>query len=79
MIIPKYFKQLKMKNVASFAFLALLFCAASASWDSLDSIQHHSSDLDIVNEDIIPRLLQEVLGDADVPGAYGVSACSGVQ
>ncbi|KAF6256120.1 hypothetical protein COO60DRAFT_143903 [Scenedesmus sp. NREL 46B-D3] len=63
-----------MKNVASFAFLALLFCAASASWDSLDSIQHHSSDLDIVNEDIIPRLLQEVLGDAGVPGAYGDSA-----
>jgi hypothetical protein len=65
-----------MKCAAAFAVLALLFCAATASWDGLDNI-HLSSELEPVNEDIIPRLLQEVLGDAAVPGAYGVSACSG--
>jgi hypothetical protein len=63
----------KMKRAAAFAFLVLLFSAASASWDSLDSIQL-ASELEPVNEDIIPRLLQEVLSDAAVPGAYGVSA-----
>lgn len=62
-----------MKRAATFAFLALLFCAASASWDSLDSM-NLPAELEPVNEDIIPRLLQEVLGDAAVPGAYGVSA-----
>jgi hypothetical protein len=64
-----------MKRAAAFAFLALLVCTASASWDSLDNI-HLSSELEPVNEDIIPRLLQEVLGDAAVPGAYGVSAAA---
>ncbi|WIA14566.1 hypothetical protein OEZ85_003083 [Tetradesmus obliquus] len=62
-----------MKRAATFAFLALLFCAASASWDSLDSM-NLPAELEPVNEDIIPRLLQEVLGDAAVPGAYGAVA-----
>jgi hypothetical protein len=74
-VICFYYQISKMKRAAALAFLALLFCAASASSDSLDSIQM-SSELEPVNEDIMPRLLQEILGDAAVPGAYGVSAAA---